>query len=409
MNSNEALATLDSPSTASAPSVAAATEPRARRDTRIDVLRGLVIVVILVNHVDLRSLYHVLSVEAIGVVTAAEAFVLLSGFVLGFVSRVRLQRDGFRAVVARCFRRAGTIYLAALTVNVLVYLLGLVPSFDARVLTSYTDKSTGVVYSLYDAASPAHLALGLVTLKFGPGQINVLGLYVALLLLAPLALWSLRRGRWWLLLALSWSVFALGHLHLSRLLPSQSENAFPLELWQVLFVHGLAAGYERRRLATFARSSAGRVLLAFTVVAFAVLCFFALNNPWVDVPGGLRMHFIPEGAYGRVYGALFERRELGLGRALNTMVVVVVLYLALTRLRGPALRAAERVLVPLGQATLYVFLVHVLLVLLVAQFGFASRSPGWSSTLVNTFVHTAVIAVIWWMVRAKFLFGLIPR
>lgn len=55
------------------------------RDTRIDMLRGVAIVFVVVNHVGLTSMFQLLAQETIGVVSGAELFVLLSGAVLGLI------------------------------------------------------------------------------------------------------------------------------------------------------------------------------------------------------------------------------------------------------------------------------------------------------------------------------------
>lgn len=61
--------------------------------------------------------------------------------------------------------------------------------------------------------------------------------------------------------------------------------------------------------------------------------------------------------------------------------------------------------IPLGQASLYVFIVHVFFVLAVANIPGLDRQSFWQGTLI----HTAVIAVIYLMVRKRFLFSVIPR
>jgi hypothetical protein len=58
-----------------------------RRDLRIDLLRGVAIVFVVVNHIALVSLLQNATQEAIGMVSGAELFVLLSGAVLAMVDR----------------------------------------------------------------------------------------------------------------------------------------------------------------------------------------------------------------------------------------------------------------------------------------------------------------------------------
>src|SRR6476660_9989182 len=83
-----------------------------RRDVRIDWLRGLAMVCVIVNHSKLSSLLSWFSYERLWVVTAAEVFVLLSGIVLGTVYGRKLARDGWAAVVRGLGNRAFTLYAA---------------------------------------------------------------------------------------------------------------------------------------------------------------------------------------------------------------------------------------------------------------------------------------------------------
>jgi Mg2+ and Co2+ transporter CorA len=61
--------------------------------------------------------------------------------------------------------------------------------------------------------------------------------------------------------------------------------------------------------------------------------------------------------------------------------------------------------IPLGAASLYVFIVHVFFVLAVGNIPGLDRGSWWQGTLV----HTTVLALIWLMVKKRFLFSVIPR
>ncbi|MEQ7737820.1 OpgC domain-containing protein, partial [Escherichia coli] len=60
------------------------TDPSSR-DSRVDLLRGLAIVFVVVNHLGMTSLFQILTQEAVGFVSGAELFVLFSGLVVGMV------------------------------------------------------------------------------------------------------------------------------------------------------------------------------------------------------------------------------------------------------------------------------------------------------------------------------------
>lgn len=380
---------------------------RTVRDERFDLIRGFAMLLVVVNHVNIPSLYQVVTMEAIGVVTGAEIFVLVSGTILGLIYRPRIERDGWAVSMFPVWRRALKLYLVVVVTNLAVCLFQwLAPIVDFTVLTTYTDPGSHEVWSLFgEDPTLVELLYKILTLHYGISQINVLGLYVMLVAVAPFLLWLLQRGHTAALLAASWLIYALHMLHPVRLLALQSELAFPVLTWQLLFVHGMAAGYHRRALAQRLGGQAGRRLMVAGAVALAVFGFYALNNPWFEIPFGLRFDLIPEHSFGWVYYYFFDRKSLGIGRVANTFLLVAVLYLLLTRYWEFCRRAVGWLCIPIGKASLYVFIVHGAFVLLVDNLPPLQRG----SLLLNTLAHTLVIATVWQMVRTGFLFRWIPR
>lgn len=380
---------------------------RTARDERFDYIRGLAMLLVVVNHINIPSLYQVVTMEAIGVVTGAEIFVLVSGTILSLIYRPRIERDGWTASMIAVWRRALKLYLVVVTTNLAVYLFQwLAPIVDCTVLTTYRDPGSHKVWSLFgEDPTMLEVVYRILTLHYGVSQINVLGLYVMLVAAAPCLLWLLHRGHTAGLIAASWLVYALHTLHPVRLLALQSELAFPVLTWQLLFVHGMAAGYHRRALARRLGGRAGRRLMVAGAVLLAVFSFYALNNPWFEIPYGLRFHLIPEHQFGWVYYYFFDRKTLGIGRVANTFLLVAMLYLLLTRYRESCRRALGWLCIPIGKASLYVFIVHVAFVLLVDNLPPLQRG----SLLLNTLAHTLVIVTVWQMVRTGFLFRWIPR
>jgi hypothetical protein len=388
------------------------------RDLRIDVLRGLAICFVVVNHIDIPSAYHVVSQEALAPITGAEMFVALSGVVLAMAYRRRAELGVRQETMVPLWRRARKLYVTAVAVAVLAWLTQFIPGVDARVLTTWAESdATGklVRWDLYGGAAyglpwpiPGHLLGDLLFLRVGPSQFNVIGLYVVLLAAAPLVLALLKRDRWRLVLGASVAVYAVYRLSPQHVLPSTFENPFPLMAWQLLFVLGMLAGWYRAALLRFAGTAWGRVCLAASVVLLLGAFFFTSNNPWKPFVAGspaFKLSVIPEETFGSLYTSMFERTDLDPGRVLVVVVTLVTLYAALTAFWRPLSRTLVPVLAPLGQATLYVFVLQVFAVLLVANIPLPSTTPVFWGTLV----HTAVLVVLWLMVRHRVLFRLIPR
>jgi len=96
---------------------------------------------------------------------------------------------------------------------------------------------------------------------------------------------------------------------------------------------------------------------------------------------------------------------LQFGRLLDLPLVIVCAYAVLTRCWKPIDKVIGWFWVPLGQASLYVFIVHVFFAIAVAQVPGLDRSSWWQGLLL----HTLVLLAIWGLVRKRVLFSVIPR
>lgn len=383
-----------------APPVPGAAHPR---DERIDFLRGIAMTFVVVNHTMLASWLQLLTVERFGPVTGAEAFVLLSGFVLGIVSRTRLARGGLRGAQAQMLRRARKLYVVSVVVIAAVYLAALLPGVDAGRLTTYSDG--GARYDLYGHDGAWDFVARVLLLDLGPSQFNVMGLYVALLVIAPAVLWALERGWTAPVLAASVALWALHQALEPVVLPAQSENAFPLLAWQLLFFGGMTAGFHRDvvwRWLSRHRRPLARALALGLVAAL----FFTANLRAGGVPGRGRVELLPAPFVDSVYAALFDRTALGLGRLVVLLLLLAGVYLLL-RAAPVVMRVGGWYFVPIGAASLYVFIVHVPLVLLIANLpGFGASGQGlW----LNALVQIGACGLMWALVRRRVLFRFIPR
>lgn len=387
-----------------------------KRDSRVDLLRGLAIVFVVVNHLGMSSLFQLLTQEAVGFVSGAELFVLFSGLVVGMVYGPRV-KDDFGKVVDLTSRRAGKLYGTALAVLVGVFLLSLLPFFQTDALTTYVDQGTGGAghnavgrtYDLYAGMEtllqfpvPAQVLPAIILLQFGPWQFNVMGLYVVLLLASPLILAALNRGKALWVLAATLGLYAVGAATRFRLLPSQFEDSFPLLVWQVLFVLGLVAGFHRHRI--LAWLSAHHWVVAACTVLTAVFALLSWCNPYLANGYDVRLAVIPDAAYRVMYDTFFARTYLDPGRLLNVLVLVVAAYAFLTAYWKPVERAVGWFLIPLGQATLYVFILHVVLIAVIANIPVLRQGD----IMINTAAYAAVLGLLWLMVKKRVLFGIIP-
>ncbi|MCJ2136413.1 OpgC domain-containing protein [Methylobacterium sp. J-026] len=205
------------------------------RDARVDVLRGLALLTIFVDHIP-QNAPALLTVHNFGFSDAAELFVLLAGYSSMMAYGGLFRRAGARTALARIARRCLRIYLfqaglllaTLIIVRIWMDLTGLTPRF-------------GVAPLLQMGLLPG-LLRGLA-LNALPNYLDILPLYILLLALFPLVYVGMRRGVWGVL-ALSATLWLAANLDPQLNLPNAAAvddgwyfNPFA---WQFLFVIGAA-------------------------------------------------------------------------------------------------------------------------------------------------------------------------
>lgn len=217
------------------------------RDVRVDVLRGLALVTIFVNHVP-GNAFGGMTTRNIGFSDAAEVFVLLAGFSAAYAYDRKFVDGNRIAVVLKAWRRAGALYLwhiattfaaiaiLAYAVEIFArpgYLLDTVPGLYLNVSTLAGEPWRGLV--------------GLLTGAHQLGYFNILPMYGVLLLGLPAIMLAARLGLRALLVMSFGLWLAAGQFDLNMPnYPTPGGWYFNPFAWQVLFVIGFALAVHRR-------------------------------------------------------------------------------------------------------------------------------------------------------------------
>lgn len=379
------------------------------RDLRIDFMRGIALVMMVVAHTEVMSVFNIFSWERFGLTTGAEGFVILSGFMLGMLNRARLQKVVLLTVSWGLYLRAWKIYRVNIIIIVSFILLACIPHINLFEVTHFTDRFSGESWSLYPVTPQIKETWFniILYLQIGPHQTQILGLYIFLLLFSPLFLGMLQKGNVWWLLGASLLVYGLWQRWPLRLTPSEFEFAFPLLAWQFIFVLGMASGWYKAELISFARTPAGKVVVVALVIVALILGFIAQNHTNPFMPPALLMHVIPPDSFNTFYHTWAAKNGLGPVRVLNDIALMVTVYLVLTYCWTPLNRLLGWFLIPLGQHSLYTFILHVYVVLLVSQFiTFDLWRHAW---IENTLVHAAALGILWLMAKYNVAARWIPN
>lgn len=215
---------------------------RSVRDPRIDVLRGLALVMIFINHVPGNALEHFTN-RNWGFSDAAEGFVFLSGTAAGLAYCSGFLAAPYWPGVARVWARARTLYFVHLSTTAMA--IGI---FAAAALWFGLYELLTTINLRPAFSNPLGVLIGIPTLGHQLGYFNILPLYLTLLLVTPLLIWvGLRRP--YLLLALSiatWVVAGQFRFNLPNY-PNPGGWFFNPLSWQIIFVAGLLTGIFLKR------------------------------------------------------------------------------------------------------------------------------------------------------------------
>lgn len=361
-----------------------------RRDLRIDLLRGLAVFVMVVDHIGGASWLYAITGGNRFWVSAAEVFVLLSGLVVGMVYGGIALREGLRAAQIKSLKRAWTLYKLTIALTLLTtlaaFLFGLPWAKDIPI------------------ENPLTFIVNVLTLHQVVYLTDIPQMYTFFLFVAPIALWLLYNRRTTWLLVGSVSLWAASFLGIVRV-PWEiiGGYAFNLGAWQLLFFGAMAVGYHadalKQKLGDVPRVP--YLILCALIFAWLIqtyrsdLGFLTQSLPMLDIPTIL-------------YEA-FRKTVIGPGRLIANLVFIHFAFLALTLLWKPIAAAIGWLLVPLGQNSLYSYTMHLVVIV-----GFAFILPllGTDVTsieFVNTLLQLLAVFAIWMMTRRQFLFRIIPR
>ncbi|ENL9161960.1 OpgC domain-containing protein [Salmonella enterica] len=380
-----------------------------KRDLRIDMLRGIALVMMVVAHVEILSAFNIVTWERFGLTTGAEGFVILSGFVLGFLKRRQLHTEPLLSVSYSLVRRAATLYIVNIVIILTILILRHFSFVDTFELTHFTDRYSGVAYAMYPVSEQVKEAWynEILFLQIGPHQSQILGLYFYLLLLSPIFLWLLYSGRAVILLSISLIVYGYFQVTQEHLISAEFDFAFPFMAWQFIYVLGMCCGWYKEELLSLARTQSGKVFVSCIVLIAVVMMFIAQNHTNPFMPGFLMLHVIPAKNFDWLYHNFAGKNELGPLRILNDACLIVSVYLVLTYFWVPINKVVGWFLIQLGQKSLYVFILHVYVVLTVSQFvTFNLWERDW---VLNTVIHAFCLSFLWLMSRFGVLRRIIPN
>lgn len=346
--------------------------PGTRSENAVDFWRGLALVMIFIDHVP-GNVFSYGTLRNFAISDAAELFVLLAGWSCSYATGGPLKPESTPRVTFRLISRAVEIYRAQIVISVIAMamLAGMAITRGNPLYLEWHNASG----AFYD---PVRAVVGSVLLTYQLSYFNILPLYVALLIVAPLFI-AIGRRSLAVALGLSLTVY-LGAIVTHTNLPSwpvpNSWYFNPL-CWQALFVTGfVAAELVNRDPATL---EIARRAVPYAAVLVAVGFVIRLVEFWPDplkVPEP-RLLF------------LFDKTYLSPARLLSVFAIAIAFH-RLFHIVQPHMGVLSRRLCALGRNSLAVFSVASLLSLAGQLIRFATQGG-----IVTDFV--VILSGLWMM------------
>jgi hypothetical protein len=312
--------------------VAQTAAPRAGREPRLDMFRGLALVMIFIDHVP-GTFYENLTIRNFGFSDAAEAFVFMSGMAAGLAYSARFANGPLWLAIAKVWARARQLYfvhMATTAMAIAIFAGGALYFGLSDLLTKINLKP------LFTEPLAAIIGLPLMTHQLG--YFNILPLYIVLLLATPVFL-VIGMKRPLLLLGLSvllWAAAGQFRLNLPNY-PNPGGWFFNPLSWQLIFVVGLLSGIAMKRGTAFVPFRPWlfwlcAALLAVTLLWVKVGIFGALGRQGLGLLGQAGLPFYIVG---------FDKTFLALPRLVHALALFYVVSCLPAVARFAAGRLAE--------------------------------------------------------------------
>lgn len=331
-------------------------QPRATRLVSLDFYRGLALIFVLIDHIDLYvnnvDLFQNCTPIAWGYCDASEIFLFISGFTFGCIYFRRLETKGFSATFRKVLGRAFQIWLSYQLVALLITLLAY--STDSPTLLRAI-RLRGVDLSFM-------LIVDSLTLQYQPYCLQILAFYT---IIFPIMLLQLQAARKWGWLTWIFPILLYGLVQIFPKinLPTSSSSSgwfFNPFAWQLLFSLAMFCGCwyaKKKRLPTAITNAA-------LIISSGMIILAAWDKAWLDqnIAFLIDRHFFPEQTV--EFSWALSKTKLGILRLLHICSLAIVVASAtpiLKRYFAIWLEVLTRPVILCGQNALFSYSIGVLL------------------------------------------------
>jgi len=208
-----------------------------QRDLRLDLFRGLALIIIFIDHIP-ENILSYFTLQAFQFYDAAEVFIFISGYTAALVYGRTLALQGAIFATAQILRRAWQLYVAH------IFLFVIFIAEVSYTVTTFNNPMYNDEMRVADFLEEPHVAIvKALLLQFQPTFLDILPLYILLLVIFPVLLLGLRQQPL-LVLIPSFSLYVVVQA-VGLSVPAYPEGHvwyFNPLAWQFLFTAGAALG-----------------------------------------------------------------------------------------------------------------------------------------------------------------------
>lgn len=363
-----------------------------KRDMRLDLLRGFAVLVMVVDHFGGASWLYLITGNNSFFTSGAEAFVLISGMVVGIVYGGIAHREGIKVANVKALQRAWTLY--KLTIIMTLVFAALSDFFDLP-------WAKGI-----DIGDPLSFVVNVILLRQTYYLADIPLLYTILMAATPIGLYLLYKHHTKLLVLGSliiWAGFQYVNAEQIMIMPIVGNTTFHPAAWQLIFFWAMAFGYHRQAISDrFSAISRWGYFILSTLLFIWLLHLYSTETrvlaqmyPWIDIQSIVR--------------ELFNKSAVAPGRVIATVICNQFGYLLLTFFWRPVWTVVGWFFLPLGQNSLYSYTMHVVIIgMFYVVLPYLPGNVQEMGTL-NTGLQLGVLFLLWWLIRRQFAFDIVPR
>jgi hypothetical protein len=356
------------------------------RDLRLDFFRGIGLWMIFLDHIP-HDVVSWLTLRNYGFSDAAEFFVFISGYLVGWIYAPIVRGGLFLAAVKRLWKRVAQMYVA----HIMLFLI--FTAQIARTARRFDNPLYENELNVFNFLQHPDVLIGqALTLRYKPVNLDVLPLYITLVFAAPFIVWCLvRRPNLTLLGSIVLFILSRWFDWNIASYPPGTTWYFNPFCWQLLFV--FAAWCGSGEVAKYAKWVWSKT--ALTIAAAWILFAFVIVMSWHSA---FLDSLIPKWVIKAIYP--IDKTDLDMLRFTHFLALATFVTLFIPRKWKPLNSIWLRPMILCGQHSLPIFCISVVLSFSAHWILTQYTKGAWEQLAVSAAGILIMVVIAWFLNRA---------